>query len=496
MYRLKRAILSLFLTVYLSLVFTNSSVALQEYQNLKMKEVIGDLGAQPSFILNTSKYVYDVFCLGKDINFDGHIDVNAGEEYSSWWRIKYDATLSGEFIFQKIKVMDFTDDIIQQSFKPLFDSSTNKIYLNCYRTIKVLDLTDGKLNIENNHLFSGKSQTESENNVVLCIVGDALVTTRYVNYQTEGIRVFLDKTLNDLSFYPFECGTNTVDAQYLTLGVDNYLVILDQGFFGQANSALYTISNPLSVSASEVNKTVLGNGANSMIFQDVNTKTPIKVGYIVMNGDNSIVVTTPTSDEPIVLSLGEKDGYDGPRHLYSTSDWNYFYTTTYGSKLFVFDKSFVNPTEMNTKPLEVLSLTGKGEHMSFFADANYLLVATPLKEDYSALYSVDVFFSSPVTSVEDSKANTVVEHNFANIYPNPLNNSSKLDITLDHNLVNEKINSVSIYDINSNLVFQTVVASTPSVSLDLTGISLSNVQYFIKINFGSGFIVKPLLVNR
>ena len=483
-------LLYIILLITFSFSITNL-YSLEDYKKLSFKSKIEDLGLQPTHIVRSGNMDYDVFCLGQDNNFDGKIDLDSGDVFSSWYRVRVDETVSGGgVLITSEKVMDFKDDIIQFGFKPVFDTLNSKIYLNCLNTVKILDANEKS--IVNNDLFGGKFLGSSY--VVLNIYNNKLVTTKYEFYQTDSIRVFEDYTLNtSVKYSSISCGNNTIASRFIINQNTEILLVLDQGTFGSPTSKIYSIFNYEDQDNLEIETDSLGNGANFIKLENINFNQGISVGYIVMSGDNRVNVGVFNGDE-FDFILGEPGTYDGPREVFTMPDWNYVYVSTYGGKVFVFDKSFAISDKPNLLPIDTLSLNGKGESMNFYPTANHLFVLTPTNEFYAPINTIDVFYDPTFTSVEDNNFSSNT-NDYISLYPNPIENNELLHISLENNLANKSISKYEIYDLNGNLVVNSIGLNLNNISIDLSNLKLISGKYFVKLQFENGFIVKPFSVR-
>lgn len=487
--RISNLKLILLLCITFSFSITNL-YSLEDYKKLSFKSKIEDLGLQPTHIIRSGERDYDIFCLGQDLNFDGTIQLDSGDVYSSWYRLRVDETLSGGgVLITSEKVMDFTDDIIQFGFKPVFDTINNKIYLNCINTVKILDVENKS--IEDNDLFGGKFLGSSHQ--VLCKYNNNLVTTKYEFYQTDSLRVFDDYTLNSsVNYNSVKLGNSTITSRYLKLGDLEFLLVLDQGNFGKDDSRLFTNMLNDGIITNEIDTSYVGDGANFLMFEEININNiNFKVGYMVLNGTNAVSVTF-SNISPYTYSFGEPGTFDGPREVFTMPEWNYFYVSTYAGKTFVFDKSFATTDKPNLKPIDSLVLNGKGESMNFHPTANHLFILTPTDEFYSPLNTIDVFYDPTFTSVENEISNI---NDLVTIYPNPIENNGLLQVSLESELVNNSISKYEIYDINGNLVSRDHKVSSNNININLSTMNLSSGKYFVKLQLENGFIVKPFSVR-
>lgn len=487
--RISNLKLILLLCITFSFSITNL-YSLEDYKKLSFKSKIEDLGLQPTHIIRSGERDYDIFCLGQDLNFDGTIQLDSGDVYSSWYRLRVDETLSGGgVLITSEKVMDFTDDIIQFGFKPVFDTINNKIYLNCINTVKILDVENKS--IEDNDLFGGKFLGSSHQ--ILCKYNNNLVTTKYEFYQTDSLRVFDDYTLNSsVNYTSFLLGKSTISSKYFKSENLEFLQVLDQGYFGNNDSKLYTIMFENGNLSAEVDTSEVGDGANQFIYEEINNNGEKNmVAYIVLNGSNKVFVGVLGKNK-YDFNFGKPGSFDGPREVFTMPDWNYFYVSTYAGKTFVFDKSFATTDKPNLKPIDSLVLNGKGESMNFHPTANHLFVLTPTDEFYSPLNTIDVFYDPTFTSVENEISNI---NDLVTIYPNPIENIGLLQVSLESELVNNSISKYEIYDINGNLVSVDNKVSSNNININLSTMNLSSGKYFVKLQFENGFIVKPFSVR-
>lgn len=471
------------------LTINQQTHALEEYNKMSFKEKIEGLGIQPTYIIKSHENTFDVFCLGQDINFDGKIDLDSGDVYSSWWRLKVVSPSQNDFAITKEKVMDFSDDIIQYSFKPYFDEANKHIYLNCQTTVKLLDASIENTKVLSNNIFEG---AEIPNNqVILTKFENKLVTTKYEFYQSDSIRIYtLD--LTGLNFIKsFKCGENTINAKYVSLMGFDMIFVLDQGTFGQPNSKIYSISSPLT-DFSNVSDDEIGSGANSIFVEDIEENK--KAMYLVISADNKVEAAVFGTDKPSLFILGDPQTYDGPREVYTQADWNYFFVSTFAKKLFVFDKSFTTSETPHLEPIDVLELNGKGENMEFFKGANYLFVMTPLDENYQNLSSIDLFYELSLSVDNTNKTNV----DLIKLYPNPLNYESLVNISFEEEIEQyfniNTLEKVTIFNSNSQIIDN--ISLNRIDRIDLSKYNLTTGNYYIKFNFANGFIVKSIVVNR
>lgn len=463
--------------------------ALEDYKKMSFKEKIEGLGLQPTYIIKSDENTFEVFCLGQDLNFNGKIELDSGDVYSSWWRLKVVSPSQNDFLISKEKVMDITDDIIQYSFKPYFDEENKHVYLNCQRTVKLLDVS-----IENPKILAHNIFEIAEipnNQVVLTKYENKLVTTKYEFYQSDSIRIYtLD--LTGLNFVKsFQCGENTINAKYVNSMEFDMIFVLDQGTFGQPNSKVYTIISPLTDN-SVINESTVGSGANSLFVEEIDENK--KAMYLVISADNKVEAALLDAQKPSVFTLGEPQTYDGPREVYTQADWNYFFVSTFGKKLFVFDKSFTTGETPNLEPIDILDLNGKGENIEFARGANYLFVMTPLDENYQNMSSIDVFYEFPL-GIEKSEVPNV---DLIKLYPNPANSESKINITFEKEIEQyfnvNTLENVTLFNSNSQVIDNLNIGNIESI--DLNKYNLSSGTYYVKFDFANGFMVKVIVVSK
>jgi hypothetical protein len=287
-------------------------------------------------------------------------------------------------------------------------------------------------------------------------------------------------------------GKSTISSKYFKSENLEFLQVLDQGYFGNNNSKLYTIMFENGNLSAEVDTSEVGDGANQFIYEEINNNGEKNmVAYIVLNGSNKVFVGVLGKNK-YDFNFGKPGSFDGPREVFTMPEWNYFYVSTYAGKTFVFDKSFATTDKPNLKPIDSLVLNGKGESMNFHPTANHLFVLTPTDEFYSPLNTIDVFYDPTFTSVENEISNI---NDLVTIYPNPIENIGLLQVSLESELVNNSISKYEIYDFNGNLVSRDHKVSSNNININLSTMNLSSGKYFIRLQLENGFIVKPFSVR-
>jgi len=476
------SIFSFLIIVFFSI--SNYSFSLEDYKKLSFEQKIENLGFQPTHIIKTNNFNYEIFCLGKDLNFDGIIDLDKGEEYSSWYRLQViESNSIPPFIsFNVIKVKSFEDDIIQFGFRPIFDTTNQKIYLNFLNKVKVLNVSD-EPNVENEDLFS--IQNYGKSNVVLNLFDGKIISTKYENFNSDTIRIF-ENNANLTFLNSFLCGKNTLQANFK----NNSIIVMDQGTFGNSDSKLYSINLPNypSFADFEIFVVNVGDGANDFYSEKIEN---YNIDYLVLNSDNKIVVAKTDEDDNSSVfeyKIGEPKSYNGPRQVITNKDWTYFYVTTYDKKVYVFDKSFMISQQPNLMPIDVIELDYFSESLASYQYANYTFITTPFNESYVPVNSIDVFVDKLKLSVDEIEA----YKNDINIYPNPAERNSKLfiDLTIlkSSKIVNMNINhfdfnNYKIYSLDGKLIKEdNITLNETLIEINLDDTNVHNGTYLLQLS--------------
>lgn len=487
-----------FITLLIILFFSNSDdiYSLENYSKLSFSEKFDGLGSQPIHIIKTSDNNFEIFCLGLDKDFNGIIEVDKGEEYSSWYRLTVVETTSipAAISFSLVKIQSFEDDIIQFGFRPIFDTVNNKIYLNFLKKVKVLNvgnISDAK--VENEDLFA--IQNFGQSNVVLDLFDGKIITIKYENFKSDSIRIFENNSKLTI-LNSFLCGSNTLNAKFF----ENQILVLDQGIFGNSNSMIYEIDLPSypDLNEYEINDNTIGDGANDIYFENIENKS---LGYLVLSADNKILVTKKDGANKINFEykIGDPKSYNGPRQIITNKNLNYFYVTTYDKKVYVFDKSFLTSDNPNLEPIDTLEVDNLSESMATYDSFNfaYTFITTPYDETYKAVNTIDVFRDKLKTSVVELEA----YKNDINIYPNPVEKNSKLYVdisTFDNNQnTNFTFSNYKIYSLEGKLIVEdNIILNQNIIEINLINLNIQNGAYILELSSKDIIsIVRKLIVK-
>lgn len=489
-YKLFCSTFSFLIILFFSITYNSFS---KDYQKLSFDKKIEGLGSQPTHIIKTSYSNFEIFCLGKDLNFDGVIDEAAGDEYSSWYRLGVLQTtaIPPITVIGVVKIKSFEDDNIQFGFRPVFDTLNNKIYLNMLNKVKVLNLdrlNDPTVEIED--LFA--VQNFGKSNVVLDIFDGKIISTKYENFKSDSIRIFENN--ENLTFITsFPCGNNTLQANFQ----NNSIIVMDQGTFGNSDSKIYSIDLPNypSFDNPEIFVDSVGDGANDFYNEKIDN---YNIDYLVLNADNKIIVAKTDNDgnsSVFEYVIGEPKSFNGPRQVITNKDLNYFYVTTYDKKVYVFDKSFMKSDKPNLMPIDTLELDYSSESLASFDYANFTFITTPFDASYTPVNTIDVFVDKFILSVDEIEANK----SNINIYPNPADKNQKLfiDFSVITNTQNYDFNNYKIYSLEGKLLKEdNITLSNKLLEINLDEVNFQNGTYLLKLsNKDNISVIKKFIVK-
>ncbi len=317
-----------------------------------------EVGSQPAEIYyDKSSGIYHIFCLGKDVNYNGVKD--AEDENPSWW-IVYKTNLD-----LAIKRIEFDFGNMGFPFRPFIDFDNDRLYISQNNSLKIYDLNTSELITQIDLSYNANS---------ISVDGNILYLSITKSFDSPGAVESYDlNTFEKIS--STTCGFYV--SQNLIFSKDNnkYLAVISQGN-GSNNSILdiFKINNGNFAKIKSFDS--LGNFANHIFLNDDEL-------FVTMNGSHKIYVIDLDAFTIKNTINTTTDGYNGPREVAILND-QYLFTTTYNKEVIVFNKN----TGMK---LDSYSVNGKTEGLAFGDDSKQLLVAEINDENYSPINKVAVF---------------------------------------------------------------------------------------------------------
>lgn len=325
-----------------------------EYEFSKNFEV----GSQPSKIYyDDATGLFHVFCLGKDVDFDGIKD--AEDENPSWWVINKNDLSNPE------KKMEFDFGFMGFPFRPNFDIFDRTLFISQSGEIK-------QYNIDNFDLMS----TEIGDYFASAItkVGDTLFLSTTPEYGKPG-KVIIYNYKNNQEAAIITAGLNVQQTLCYELNGKKFLTILSEGL-GNQDAMLQFVE--LKSTGAEVIKTFdgIGSGGNFITIQGGKL-------FLLLNISNEIMEFNLSNFSIVKTFSTGTAGFNGPREAVIVNSYSELYVTTYNGDVRVFNTNtgFLKKT---------YTVDSKAEGLYLLND-EMLLICNISNSDYTANNKVSIF---------------------------------------------------------------------------------------------------------
>lgn len=317
-----------------------------------------EVGSQPAEIFyDENTGIYHIFCLGKDINYNGVKDEN--DENPSWW------VLNQSNLSSPVKKIDFDFGNMGFPFRPFVDFTNKKLYISQNNFLKIYDLNTSDLINQFEIPYNATAISVEGNYLYLSIVKSFDQVGELESYDLNTFKKTGSVT----------CGYSVGQSIIYTLNNNKYIAVISQGN-GAENSILdiFLINNGSFTQIKRFEN--LGNFANHIAIYNDEL-------YLTINGSHKIYVIDLKDHTVKNIINTLTNGYNGPREI-ALLDEKYLFTTTYDKKILIFDKN-------NGSLLDSYLINNKTEGLAFGANGNQLLVAEINDENYVPINKVAVY---------------------------------------------------------------------------------------------------------
>ncbi len=317
-----------------------------------------EVGSQPAKIyFDNTTGLFHVFCLGKDVDFDGIKD--AEDENPSWWVINKNELNNPQ------KKMEFDFDYMGFPFRPCFDAKDRKLYISQSGRLKEYDIDNFSLISDNSVDNLTSAISKAGDTLFLSVKHESNVYGRlnFYNIRTRKIDESLD------------VGLNLQQTQYFELNEKKYIAFICEGM-GNRDAAISFAE--LSEARVKMVKSFweIGNIANYMTI----------IGgrlFLIFNGSHEIWEINLNDFSVVKTFSTATSGFNGPREAVILNSYDELYVTTYNGDVRVFDT--------NTGALKkTYSVDSKAEGLCFYKDEMFL-VCNISNSDYTANNKVSIF---------------------------------------------------------------------------------------------------------
>lgn len=427
------------------------------------------VGLQPAAIFPNPNQDYstlNVFCIGKDENWNGVID--EGDTKMSWWKIKNVAEANpnnktpGELKAEKVIEWESFGRFPARTYSSAFDNEFPVIFDNYILLYEV----------------------ESAKLIDTIKVAGANAVSAAGKYRYLSVRIYgnpenpYSPTENQVLIYNTETkevedtikteATNVQQtiAYFNEKTNENLLAVLCEGEQNKGSAVEF-----YDLSTKELKKSIdLGNTGNFLLFYTIDAgiiKLPLLA--VVINGEHKIQLidaNTLSTDILVLTAAGiptvypiPTEGYNGPREL-SVNTKADFYVTAYDGKIYKF-----SPVKTGTQATEIV-VDNEGVPESITAPENPDN-ATKVEFAFTNIYKgVGTYVANDEVVIvykDDGSINTTQET--ASLFPNPIKNKAIVNIPTS---LGETIN-VEVLDLLGNKlqVIENINVSNNSFELDI-----------------------------
>lgn len=430
-------------------------------QNAKSEFIKAEfqLGLAGAGLINTDENNLHIFYTGFDSDFNGELNLELGEEPSSWYYIKFTPPNNIELEH----ILDF-QGFIQFPFRPA--RKDNLLFVPLQDRIIVCDLNTKQI-VDDNFLEISASALSIHNNFLFISVRydydyDFMIDDNFIIVYEMQSKRFLD-TLDAYDFV----------QQTLPVFWKNnfYLFAISEGNFGSEDSKLQIFKYE-NMQIKEIKTIDIGSGGNYLAHNE-------NFIAIVVSASNKIHFLDLDNLEIVKTFDIPTEEWSGPREIIFTGKddlkkqaFGEFIVSTYDNKLYSYINQEITLLEELDYKIESLGFLGPN-----------LCALSSFDSDYNPARSFYILYN-PLTSVQQSN-----DLDFK-IYPNPTSGFIHLS-----NFNDITIKSIEIFD-SKGLKISNIKIENNSNLIHLNDLQLSCGLYFMKIITENGIINHQFVVVK
>ena len=422
-------------------------------------------GLQPLGIY-MHKWCANVFCAGRDNNFNNIFEPDSGDVLPSWWVAgNIEVTLIGgsnsaqEYTgFKKLKDLNF--GAVPFPFRPAVKQDS--IFLYSDKLIRCFLLREGTLLIDSISSLYPDAMAVSGNIL-------AIAQKTYQGQDTVFLMDFVNKKITDTII----TGDNVGMLMFENIpgSANPKLYILNEGNYGLYNSQIHCYD--LNTKQSWFLKT--GGMANHISLAEISDKHYL---IVTMNGSHEIAVIDPLTHLQLSSIKTNTRGYNGPRESYQLgADSPYIATTCYNGKLYASDF-------LKSKVVDSLDMPGKPEALAVDMHTSIFITCPFITNSYNLTNLLTVLHV-----LSDAKDETVSPAH-AIVFPNPAIENQMVKVKLT-----DKIISYSVTDLNGQRLI-TNITNNIGTELLINTDCLNTGVYMLQLETSNAIINKLLTIVK